>query len=48
MIAWAASNNLRSTIGSNTLSARIQISELLRTRFFLSLNETRFQSNRPV
>jgi TolB-like protein/Flp pilus assembly protein TadD len=39
---------LRSTIGSNTPSARIHMSGLLRTRFFLSLNDRRFQTLLPM
>src|SRR3546814_6881349 len=48
MTAWAVSNSLRSMIGANTPSARIHVSELLRTRFFLSLKEIRFQTLSPA
>ncbi len=38
----------RSTIGSNAPSARIHMSGLLRTRFFFSLKEIRFQTLLPT
>src|SRR5947209_8270704 len=48
MIAWAASNSDLSTMGSKALSARTRISGLLRTRFFFSLKERRFQTLFPM